>query len=164
VRNADRRGASQVRFLETLTALLRQAGVGWLDDNAPRFGAALAFYTLFSLVPVLIVAVSIAVFVFGDKAAQGDMIRKFQELMSRQGASAIETIIQSTNRHALGTYATELTDVYALKYGSRAHDSTAPSGVPGPACKFLAAFWRKVFVLIQSDVIHRLHRGASLVF
>ena len=42
-----------------------------LADNAPRFGAALSFYTLFSLAPVLIVAVSIAGLVFGEKAAQG---------------------------------------------------------------------------------------------
>jgi membrane protein len=108
VRATNSRGKSRVRFLETLTALLRQAGVAWLADNAPRFGAALAFYTLFSLAPVLIVAVSIAGFVFGEKAAQGEIVRQFQGLMGMQGATAIETIIQSTNRHALGTFATAL--------------------------------------------------------
>ena len=101
-------GKSRVRLLETLTPLLRQAGVAWLADNAPRFGAALAFYTLFSLAPVLIVAVSIAGFVFGEKAAQGEIVRQFQGLMGMQGATAIETIIQNTNRHALGTFATAL--------------------------------------------------------
>ena len=98
----------RVRFLGAFTALLQQAGVAWLADNAPRFGAALAFYTLFSLAPVLIVAVSIAGFVFGEKAAQGEIVRQFQGLMGMQGATAIETIIQSTNRHALGRFATAL--------------------------------------------------------
>ena len=72
---------SRVSLFETLTALLRQAGAAWLADNAPRLGAALAFYTLFSLAPVLIVAVSVAGFVFGQKAAQGEIVRQFQGLM-----------------------------------------------------------------------------------
>jgi membrane protein len=102
------KGRPPANLLETLTAPLRQAGAAWLADNAPRFGAALAFYTLFSLAPVLIVAVSVAGFVFGEKAAQGEIVRQFQGLMGTQGASAIETIIQSTNRPALGVVATTL--------------------------------------------------------
>jgi membrane protein len=101
-------GKSWVSLLETLTALHRQAGAAWLADNAPRFGAALAFYTLFSIAPVLIVAVSVAGFVFGEKAAQGEIVRQFQGLMGTQGATAIETIIQSTNRPALGVLTTTL--------------------------------------------------------
>jgi len=106
VGNTSFRGQSRVRLLETLTALLRQAGVAWLADNAPRFGAALAFYTLFSLAPVLVIAVSIAGIAFGEKAAQGEIVRQFQGLVGMQGATAIEAIIQSTNGHALGMFAT----------------------------------------------------------
>jgi membrane protein len=96
----------RIRFLEAFTALLKQAGVAWLADNAPRFGAALAFYTIFSLAPILIVAVSIAGFLFGAKVAQGEIVRQFQGLMGTQGAAAIETIIQSTRRPELGVFAT----------------------------------------------------------
>jgi len=85
-------GKSRVNLLEAMTALLRQAGAAWLADNTPRLGAALAFYTLFSLAPVLIVAVCIAGFVFGEKAAQGEIVRQFQELMGPQGSAAVETI------------------------------------------------------------------------
>src|ERR1700730_13443840 len=99
---------SRASLLETLTAPLRQAGAAWLADNAPRFGAALAFYTLFSLAPVLIVAVSVVGLVFGEKAAQGEIVQQFQGLMGTQGASAIETIIQSTNGPALGVFAATL--------------------------------------------------------
>src|ERR1035438_444406 len=98
----------RIRFLGAFTALIKQAGVAWLDDNAPRFGAAIAFYTLFSLAPVLIVAVSIAGFAFGAKAAQGEIVRQFQGLMGTQGAAAIETIIQSTDRPTLGMFSTTL--------------------------------------------------------
>jgi membrane protein len=108
VEEANSDGKSRVSLLEAVTALLRQAGAAWLADNAPRFGAALAFYTLFSLAPVLIVAVSVAGFVFGAKAAQGEIVRQFQGLMGTQSAIAIETIIQSTNRPALGAFAITL--------------------------------------------------------
>ena len=101
-------GKSRVSLLETLTALFKQAGAAWLDDDAPTLGAALAFYTLFSLAPVLIVAVSVAGFAFGEKAAQGEIVRQFQGLMGTQGATAIETILQSTNRPGLGMLATAL--------------------------------------------------------
>jgi membrane protein len=83
----------RVSLGETLMVLLRQAGAAWLADNAPRLGAALALYTLFSIAPVLIVAVSLARFVFGEKAAQGEIVRQFQGLMGTQGATAIETIL-----------------------------------------------------------------------
>src|ERR1700680_3036035 len=104
--NSD--GKSRVTLLEAVTALFRQAGAAWLADNAPRLGAALAFYTLFSLAPVLIVAVSVVGLVFGEKAAQGEIVQQFQGLMGTQGASAIEAISQSTNRPALGVFAATL--------------------------------------------------------
>ena len=108
VEEANSDGKSRVSLLEAVTALFRQAGAAWLADNAPRLGAALAFYTLFSLAPVLIVAVSVAGFVFGKKAAQGEIALQFQGLMGTQGATAIEAILQSTNRPALGGVATTL--------------------------------------------------------
>lgn len=100
------RSLPKLAFLKTLTALLRKAGEAWIADNAPRLGAALAFYTLFSLAPVLIVTVSIGGMIFGEKNTQGGIVREFQGLMGTQGASAIETIIQSSNRPALGIIAT----------------------------------------------------------
>jgi membrane protein len=106
VKEGSSGGESRVNLLEALAALLRQAGAAWLADNAPRLGAALAFYTLFSLTPVVIVTVSVAGFVFGQKAAQGEIVRQFQGLIGTQGAIAIETIMQSTNRPALGVFAT----------------------------------------------------------
>jgi len=110
-KNSEKSPAS---LLKTLTALLRQAGAAWLDDDAPTLGAALAFYTLFSLAPVLIVAVSVAGLVFGDKAAQGEIVRQFLGLMGTQGATAIEIILQSTNRPGLGVLATALSLIAIL--------------------------------------------------
>jgi membrane protein len=105
---------SPTSLLKTVAALLRQACAAWLDDDAPTLGAALAFYTLFSLAPVLIVAVSVAGLVFGHKAAQGEIVRQFQGLMGTQGATAIEIILQSTNRPGLGVLATALSLIAIL--------------------------------------------------
>ena len=99
---------SRASLLKTLATLLRQAGAAWFVDNVPRLGAALAFYTLFSLAPVLIVSVSVAGFIFGEKAAQGELVRQFQGLMGVQGATAIQAIIKSTNQPGLGMFATTL--------------------------------------------------------
>jgi len=99
---------SRVSLPGTLAVLFREAGAAWFADNAPRFGAALAFYTVFSLAPVLIVAVSVAGLVFGEKAAQNEILRQFQGLIGAQGTTAIETIIQNTNQPVLGVFATAL--------------------------------------------------------
>jgi membrane protein len=99
----------QNNFLKTLAAVVKQAASAWLNDNAPRLGAALAFYTLFSLAPVLIVIVSMAGIVFGQKAAHVDIARQSQALVGTQGAAAIQSIIEgATNRPALGWFATTI--------------------------------------------------------
>ena len=59
-------------------ALLKEACSAWMEDNAPRLGAALAFYTIFSLTPVLIVVIAVAGAVFGRAAAEGEILRQIQ--------------------------------------------------------------------------------------
>jgi len=78
VGEANSQGKSRVSLLEAVTALLRQAGAAWLADNAPRLGAALAFYTLFSLAPVLIVAVSVAGLYSGRKLRKERLFYSFK--------------------------------------------------------------------------------------
>jgi membrane protein len=88
--------------------LLKQTVSAWFDDNAPRLGAALAFYTLLSLAPLLIVVVAIAALAFGQKAAQGQLIWEIQDLVGTEGARAIQSLIQSAYKPAAGTTATVL--------------------------------------------------------
>ena len=68
-------------------------------------GAALAFYTVFSLAPVLIVAISAAGLAFGQKAAEGEFSRQLQGLVGVTGAQAIQAVLQSANRPAVGIIA-----------------------------------------------------------
>jgi membrane protein len=85
--------------------LIKKACSAWADDNAPSMGAALAFYTVFSLAPVLIVAISVAGLAFGQKAAEGEFARQLQGLLGETGARAVQAILQSANRPALGIIA-----------------------------------------------------------
>jgi len=67
--------------------------------------AALAFYSVFSLAPVLIVAISVAGLAFGQKAAEGEFSRQLQGLVGETGARAVQAIIKSADRPALGIIA-----------------------------------------------------------
>ena len=93
---SDDAGVEKLNLFVAVRDLAKKAGIAWFEDNAPRMGAALAFYTLFSLAPVLIIVVWIAGLVFGRVAAQGEVIRQFQLLMGTQAASLIESIIRGS--------------------------------------------------------------------
>src|SRR5271157_4291122 len=107
--NLDLLRASRVSVnLKVAYALLKEAGSAWAEDNAPSMGAALAFYTVFSLAPVLIVAITAAGLAFGQKAAEGEFSRQLQGLVGETGARAIQALIQSANRPALGVIASTI--------------------------------------------------------
>jgi membrane protein len=88
--------------------LLKQVSRSWLDDYAPSMGAALAFYTLFSLAPLLLIVVSVAGLVFGEVAARGEIQNQLQALMGVRGASAVQDLLTSVDKPAQGMAATLL--------------------------------------------------------
>ena len=59
--------------VKDLWGLVKAAGSGWVDDYAQSMGAALAYYTMFSIAPLLLIVISIAGLVFGDQAARGEI-------------------------------------------------------------------------------------------
>ena len=75
--------------------LLKSTLSACLKDNVQRMSAALAYYTIFSLAPLLVIAIAIAGLVFGEDAARGEIVGEMQELVGRDGAKAIQTMIQS---------------------------------------------------------------------
>jgi membrane protein len=89
--------AARLRFVVASQAgfrLLRQAALAWWRDDAPRLGAALSYYTVFSLAPVLIVSVAVAGLVFGTDAASHSIVQQLGGLMGPEGASVIATLIE----------------------------------------------------------------------
>ena len=94
--------------LKVLWVLLRQTVVSWLDDYAPSMGAALAFYTLFSLAPLMLIVVSVGGLVFGQEAARGEIASQLVQLMGSGGASAVQDLLASVRQPEQGSLATVL--------------------------------------------------------
>ncbi|MEP7303809.1 MAG: YihY/virulence factor BrkB family protein [Caldimonas sp.] len=88
--------------------LVKGAGEAWIDDYAPSMGAALSYYTVFSLAPLLLIVISIAGLVFGEEAARGEIFGQLRGLMGSDAAKAVEGVLTSVNRPAEGIAATVL--------------------------------------------------------
>jgi membrane protein len=82
--------------------VVRQVASSWLDDYALSMGAALAYYTLFSLAPLLLIVISVAGLVFGEDAARGEVSKQLGALMGAQSASAVEALLVSVKKPAEG--------------------------------------------------------------
>jgi membrane protein len=88
--------------------MIREAGREWLADQAQRLGASLAFYTLLSLAPLLVITVALAGLVFGQEAANGQLAWQIQNLVGLDEARGLQAIVQSARRPAMGLFATVL--------------------------------------------------------
>jgi membrane protein len=82
------------------------AAQGWLNDRALSLGAAIAFYTLFALAPMLLTAVAVAGLVFGQEAAQGALVGELGGLLGPRGAEALEAMLANTRDTGSGIIAT----------------------------------------------------------
>ncbi len=105
-----------VRWREELT-VVRTAAVQWNDHNAPRLGASLAFYTLLSLAPLVILMVPICGFVFTQAKAEQELIFQAQELAGPSGAATLKALIANSHEPKGGLLA-GLEAVIALAFGA----------------------------------------------
>jgi membrane protein len=81
-----------------LRDLVKATAVGWVADYAQSMGAALAFYTMFSIAPLLLIVISIAGLVFGDEAARGEIFGQLQEMLGATGALAVQGLLESVRK------------------------------------------------------------------
>ena len=98
----------------TLRTLVKETYLRWSDDKVPRLGAALAYYTVFSIVPLLIIVIGIAGLVFGEEAAQTYIMAQIQSLIGPQSAEALEEMLKTANKPSYGFTATGLALVTLL--------------------------------------------------
>jgi membrane protein len=92
--------------IRKLMALFKAAGKEWIDDKASRLGAALAYYTVFSLAPLMVIAIGIAGMVFRREAARDQIVDQIQELVGREGGEAIQAMIASAGKRGSGMIGT----------------------------------------------------------
>lgn len=92
--------------MKRLFPLFRQTFKEFSEDKAPRLGAALAYYTVFSIAPLLLIAVAIAGFVFGKEAAQNEISAQLGGLMGPATAKALESMVEAAAKPKSGALAT----------------------------------------------------------
>lgn len=102
---------------QVVIELLKKTFQEWQEDKASRLAAALAYYTAFSIAPLLIIVIAIAAFFFGEQAAQGEIVGQIQGLVGREGAEAIQTMIQNSRKPTTGIVAT-LISIGILLFGA----------------------------------------------
>ena len=86
-------------------ALLKNTAIEWWNDNTFRLAAALAFYTIFSIAPVLLIAVGAASLVFSRESAVNQVVAEMQRLIGQQGAGAIRQVLESSAGLGKGAWA-----------------------------------------------------------
>ena len=94
--------------------MLKRALAGWWGDNVPRLGASLAYYTLFALAPILVIAIGVAGLVFGRDAVRGEIVGQIEGLVGRQGAEAVQAMLEGVARPSSNILATVIGAVTAF--------------------------------------------------
>jgi len=91
--------------------LIKKSVTAWIDDYAPSMGAALAYYTVFSIAPLLIIVIAVAGFAFGQEAVQGEIAAQLGGLIGQEGAEAVQGLVESASEPTRGIIATVISIV-----------------------------------------------------
>ena len=86
----------------------------WLADHAPRLGAALAYYTMLSVAPLLVVATTVAGLVFGKEAARGELVKQMSNMVGPKEAAALQTMLQNAYHPTQGIIASVIGGIVLL--------------------------------------------------
>ena len=116
-----------------MLSLFKQTASEWMEDDAPSLGAALAYYTVFSLAPLMTIAIAIAGFFLGAEAAQGQIFDELRGLLGEEGGKAVEEMVQSANAQPTAGVVATIISIIMLLFGA--------SGVFGQLQASLNAIW-----------------------
>ena len=118
--------------LQSLWKMLKQTAADWSEDNATRLAAALAYYTVLSVAPLLVLTISVVGLVFGEDAARGHIASELGSVVGPQAGEGIQTVIQHANSPTGGTISS-IVSLVVLLFGA--------SGVFGELQSALNAIW-----------------------
>lgn len=119
-------------MLRRAWAIAKETLNDWLDDDASRLAASLAFYTLLSLAPVIVISVAVAGLAFGPEAARGQIAGELGAIVGTDAAKGVETVVANAKSPASGSLAT-LVGIVTLFVGA--------SGVFGELQSALNTIW-----------------------
>jgi membrane protein len=114
--------------------LIRETYSEWKEDNVPLHAAALAYYTIFSLAPLLLIAIAVAGAAFGEEAARGELVSQVQGLVGKEGAIAIQAMIENASQPGSGGVLSTVIGFLLLMLGA--------SGVFGQLQMALNTIWK----------------------
>jgi membrane protein len=97
--------------------MLKDSVRAWLADYAPSMGAALSYYTIFSIAPLLVIVIAIAGLAFGEKAASGAIFEQMRGMVGDSGATAIQGLVASASKPATSIFAA-VTGIITLVLGA----------------------------------------------
>jgi membrane protein len=101
-----------------LFGVFREAFREFGEDKVPRLAAALAYFALFSLAPLLVIAIAIAGFVFGEEAARGEIVAQIQSVIGETGGKAIQEMIENAGKQEEQGAFAAIAGVVALLFGA----------------------------------------------
>ena len=131
-----------------LLALLKQSFAGWVDDNAMSMGAALAFYSLLSMAPLLILVITLVGLVIGRDEAQQLLLTQLSGLLGNAGGEGVKSVLEATHTHRDGILATAISALVLLVgattvFGELQDDLNRIWKCTAPASGGLLGFMRK---------------------
>ncbi len=102
------------KFFKTLGATYSQ----WSDDHGSMLASSLAYYTMFSMAPLLVISIALAALIFGDEASSGQLFSAVRDLVGDEGAATIQSMVQSANQHKEGGILATCLGVITLMIGA----------------------------------------------
>jgi len=102
---------------DDIKRMLKDSVRAWLADYAPSMGAALSYYTIFSIAPLLVIVIAIAGLAFGEKAASGAIFEQMRGMVGDSGAIAIQGLVASASKPATSIFAA-VTGIITLVLGA----------------------------------------------
>src|SRR4051812_34017955 len=91
--------------MKDLVPVLRKAYEGWQEDKVTRLSAALSYYTIFSIVPLLVITIAVVGLVFGRQAAQGQILGQISGVVGQETAQFVQSTIQAADKPEAGLFA-----------------------------------------------------------
>jgi membrane protein len=96
-----REARREVRPIYVLWGVLKDTISEWIKHNASSLGAALSFYTLFSIAPILVIAMAVAGSIFGPHVAEAHVLEQMRGLLGEAGAAAVQSLLSSAHQSGL---------------------------------------------------------------